>query len=105
MPGFDRTGPRGMGPMTGGGRGFCVRPGDVRRPFAGGRTFFGWGGGRGRRNQYHATGLPRWQRWDVRNVAASAEDEKLALKREADTLRSRLEDLEERLAAMQAEDK
>ena len=23
MPGFDRTGPRGMGPMTGGGRGFC----------------------------------------------------------------------------------
>ena len=26
MPGFDRTGPRGMGPMTGGGRGLC-RPG------------------------------------------------------------------------------
>ena len=24
MPGFDRTGPRGMGPMTGGGRGLCV---------------------------------------------------------------------------------
>jgi hypothetical protein len=23
MPGFDRTGPRGMGSMTGGGRGFC----------------------------------------------------------------------------------
>jgi hypothetical protein len=23
MPGFDRTGPRGMGPMTGGGRGLC----------------------------------------------------------------------------------
>lgn len=23
MPGFDGTGPRGMGPMTGGGRGFC----------------------------------------------------------------------------------
>lgn len=30
MPGFDRTGPRGMGPMTGGGRGLCnprgIRP-------------------------------------------------------------------------------
>ena len=24
MPGFDGTGPRGMGPMTGGGRGYCV---------------------------------------------------------------------------------
>jgi len=23
MPGFDGTGPRGMGPLTGGGRGFC----------------------------------------------------------------------------------
>jgi len=27
MPGFDGTGPRGMGPMTGGGRGFCSVPG------------------------------------------------------------------------------
>lgn len=39
MPGFDGTGPRGMGPMTGGGRGFCSpsvlrsawRPYGVRR--------------------------------------------------------------------------
>jgi hypothetical protein len=26
MPGFDGTGPRGMGPMTGGGMGYCVVP-------------------------------------------------------------------------------
>ena len=26
MPGFDGTGPRGIGPMTGGGRGYCVVP-------------------------------------------------------------------------------
>ena len=26
MPGLDGTGPRGMGPMTGGGRGFCAIP-------------------------------------------------------------------------------
>ncbi|MGC8863721.1 MAG: DUF5320 domain-containing protein [Armatimonadota bacterium] len=26
MPGFDGTGPAGQGPMTGGGRGFCVLP-------------------------------------------------------------------------------
>ena len=96
MPRFDGTGPRGMGSMTGGGRGFCGNPDATRRPLAGGR---GW------RNQYYATGLPRWQRWGSWNAAASAEDEKLALKSEADTLRSRLEDLEARLAAMQAEDK
>lgn len=28
MPGFDGTGPRGEGPMTGGGQGFCVLPAD-----------------------------------------------------------------------------
>jgi hypothetical protein len=26
MPGLDGTGPRGLGPMTGGGRGFCALP-------------------------------------------------------------------------------
>jgi hypothetical protein len=26
MPGFDGTGPQGLGPITGGGRGFCVVP-------------------------------------------------------------------------------
>lgn len=26
MPRFDGTGPRGMGPMTGGSRGYCVIP-------------------------------------------------------------------------------
>ncbi len=36
MPGFDGTGPRGMGPMTGGGRGFCS-------PWGMGRGYgFGW---------------------------------------------------------------
>ena len=31
MPGLDGTGPRGMGPMTGGGRGFCALPLTVAR--------------------------------------------------------------------------
>ncbi|MBN2333393.1 MAG: DUF5320 domain-containing protein [Deltaproteobacteria bacterium] len=26
MPGFDGSGPRGMGPMTGRGMGYCVQP-------------------------------------------------------------------------------
>ncbi len=51
MPGFDGTGPRGMGPMTGGGRGFC-RPSGIRRmsSFGGGYGFGrGYGLGRGYR--------------------------------------------------------
>ncbi len=48
MPGYDRTGPRGMGPMTGGGRGLC-RLGYARRRFPRwGRCFFGFGRGMGR---------------------------------------------------------
>jgi Family of unknown function (DUF5320) len=42
MPGFDGTGPRGMGPMTGGGRGFCnpwgvrgLRRGGISRSYPG----------------------------------------------------------------------
>lgn len=73
MPGFDGTGPRGEGPMTGGARGYCAIPapragrglatgliGAVGRWFAGrpggmgGARFLGRGmgigrGGRGRR--------------------------------------------------------
>lgn len=30
MPGFDGTGPMGLGPMTGGGRGFCNPYGPLR---------------------------------------------------------------------------
>jgi len=43
MPGLDGTGPRGLGPMTGGGRGYCAT---------------GWGGGVRR-----GFGLRRWPRW------------------------------------------
>jgi len=48
MPGFDGTGPRGLGPMTGGGFGYCVI--DLDRP-AVDRIFpnSGWGPGRGGR--------------------------------------------------------
>jgi Family of unknown function (DUF5320) len=52
MPGRDGTGPMGCGPMTGGRRGVC---GDAAMPP-------GRGSGRGRRNQFYATGLTGWQR-------------------------------------------
>jgi hypothetical protein len=105
MPAFNRTGPGGMNPMSGGGRGFCGHPGGTGGPLAGERAFFGKGGRRGWRNQYYATGLSRWQRGAFWNAPDTAEDEKHALKSEADYLKSRLHVLEERLAAMQAENK
>ena len=66
MPGGDRTGPMGMGPMTGRAAGYCVgspTPGFMNAP--GGRGFRGrgfGGGGFGRRNWFYATGLTGWQR-------------------------------------------
>lgn len=70
MPGGDRTGPMGMGPMTGRGAGFCAGfpvPGAMNA--VPGRGFRGGGGGRGGRggrrgwrHGYYATGVPGWQR-------------------------------------------
>ncbi len=59
MPGFDGTGPQGLGPRTGGGFGFCppnvgpapypaVGYGFGYRGFGVGRGGWPWGGGRGR---------------------------------------------------------
>lgn len=66
MPGGDRTGPAGLGPMTGRAAGYCAGypvPGFMNS--IPGRGF--WGGGRGgggwgRRNWFYATGLTGWQR-------------------------------------------
>ncbi len=62
MPGRDGTGPMGQGPMTGGRRGFC---GDAA-------CSPGRGGGRGRRNQFYATGLTGWQRDAQSDAQATA---------------------------------
>ena len=44
MPGFDGTGPRGLGPMTGGGRGLCVLklPAEPDEPIIGLAGRAGW---------------------------------------------------------------
>jgi hypothetical protein len=54
MPGFDGTGPRGQGPMTGGGQGYCMTPKHnfQSRPWG----FRGFG--RGWKNRYFAKGIP-----------------------------------------------
>jgi hypothetical protein len=62
MTGGDGTGPMGYGPMTGDRRGFC---GDAA--MAPGR-----GGGRGRRDQFYATGLTGWQRAAQADTQATA---------------------------------
>lgn len=72
MPGKDRTGPFGMGPMTGRAAGFCAVPGVAGyMNQAPGGGFGNWGrrrvggfggGGRGWRNRFYATGMTGWQR-------------------------------------------
>jgi len=94
MPGFDGTGPRGMGPMTGGGRGYCaVAFNSTGNLPLGRRGFYGRGGGRGFRNNWYAASFP------VRR--ASEEDEVTMLKEQADILKQQLEDIETRIHAVE----
>ena len=87
MPGFDRTGPAGMGPTTGWGRGRCTPHG--RR---GGRRSLGqqsgWGDrGRGRGHRYWAGGSPGggrgWFGGPDYEPSYAREDEMSVLKEEA----------------------
>ena len=63
MPGFDRTGPSGCGPMTGGGRGFCG-PRGFGASRCGASTRFA-AGGRGWRRRYRAAETPGLMRGGV----------------------------------------
>ncbi|MGB2660934.1 MAG: DUF5320 domain-containing protein [Candidatus Omnitrophota bacterium] len=96
MPGYDGTGPRGMGSMTGGGRGYCAMPvGSFDgRPRIG--RLSARGGGRGWRNRYYATGLMGWQR-----SGFTAEEEKEALSSEAELLQQELSDIQSRISALE----
>lgn len=112
MPRGDRTGPMGMGPMTGRAAGYCAGYGvpGFANPI-GGRGFGFWGRGRGGgwgwRNWYYATGLPGWARagaypaWGVVPPAPvgalTREQEAEALRAQQDSLRSVLDDIEARL--------
>lgn len=125
MPGGDRTGPSGMGPMTGRAAGYCTgnaTPGFASGPSAGGfggrgrgRGGGGRGRGRGYRNWFHATGVPGWQRanWGqpafgtpapaapmppVADPAVECE----TLKQQAAELSSTLESIKQRIAQLEA---
>ena len=120
MPGGDRTGPAGMGPMTGRGAGYCAgypAPGYANAGF--GRGFGrGRGGGWGRRNWFYATGLTGWQRgaygyptsgggmpyapaFYPSGSGLSREDEFNALKGQAEYLEESLEGIRKRMGELE----
>ena len=76
MPGLNKTGPNGEGPMTGRRMGTCTGNAGSEQPNvpqAGfgrglGRGGGGCGRGRGFRNVYRATGLTGWQRDEQKNT-------------------------------------
>lgn len=123
MPGGDRTGPLGNGPLTGRGAGFCRGfgiPGFFSRwtggRRGGGRGFgFGGGGyGRGWRNRFFATGVPGWASGRENaepfypatgRATSSGTWEKSYLEEQAQLLRSELADIDERLAELKVERK
>ncbi|MFC1541066.1 DUF5320 domain-containing protein [Candidatus Latescibacterota bacterium] len=114
MPRGDRTGPNGMGPMTGRAAGFCAGygvPGYINP--AGGRGYWKRGfrsGGWGHRNWYYVTGLNGWQRagmgnttWDYYPSGPPApyplsEDQEIEiLKTQASNLENTLDDIRKRI--------
>jgi len=121
MPGGDRTGPLGFGPMTGRGAGWCagagyVAPGYANTGWAGGYQGRPVGRGPGRgfrwRNWFYATGVPGWQRFQPSAYGPMAtqapiyptmdrETEMSALKAEAVELEQSLKEINERLAKLQ----
>ena len=100
MPGFDGTGPRGFGPMTGWGRGYCVRPGGYL-PARGSLGRFGGGRGRGWRNRYWSGGSPGWgypgyhTRWF--NAEIPADEEIKILKEDEKHLEEELKNVRDEL--------
>jgi len=95
MPGFDRTGPMGGGPATGGGRGYCGIGAVADARFGRG---FGRGGGQGFRR-----GFGRGGRFVAAPVQPGYADELGALKAEADLLRRSLDSVNERIARIETD--
>ena len=121
MPRGDKTGPRGDGPMTGRGAGFCGGagyPGHANRGIGIGsgrwkaralRFGRGGAGGCGYRHRYFETGMPGWMRsiWfdeygeSTEGAPVNREGEVALLKKQAASFESALEDIHRRLESLQ----
>lgn len=91
MPGFDKSGPRGEGPMTGGGFGKCGASSQT----ASNRRSGSYGVGRGGRPR--GGGRGRCFGGAGRNFSAAGQDNNQQLLDEIDALRDQLEMLKEQL--------
>lgn len=106
MPRGDRTGPMEAGPMTGRGAGYCAGypiPGYANPAFGWGfglRSRF-WGGGRGWRHWFYATGLPGWARAGYGFVPPTTEQELTWLKNEAEFLKNQLDAVNRRITELE----
>lgn len=112
MPGFDRRGPMGAGPMTGGGRGLCnPEMAASARAFIGG---YSYGGGLGLRRGFRGgfgRGAGMWRGYGrsygwYPPVAgpvfqAPAADEMDMLRAEADYLKKSLDAINTRIEALE----
>lgn len=103
MPGFDRSGPMGAGPMTGGRRGPCGSAAEI--PVYGGygrgmgfRRGFGRGRGRGAGPAFGGYSYPPVY---GSGYPASRTDEMEMLRADADNLRQSLETIQRRLAELE----
>jgi hypothetical protein len=112
MSNFDRTGPVGVGPLTGRRRGRCGSDTTLRQAFCGARPISrrsGIGGyGRGPRWQYLATGFPRWARISSTTMPSQTGERAAslaALEREATVLEKELNDVKARLESLKIEER
>jgi len=113
MPGFDGTGPLGMGPMTGGGRGFC-NPYPRTRTWWRPGPWFGRGRGRGWRflRTFPAGGGPGFWgfgppgQWaQPFGLPYTREQELEYLRDEAAALKDELEAIDKRLRELESQER
>ena len=101
-----------MGPMTGRAAGYCAGypvPGYMNPVGGRGLGRGAWGGGRGWRNRFWATGLPGWARagygpaapwWTGATYQPDPQQEKVFLEDQVKLLEGQLQAIQERLAAL-----
>ena len=103
MPGFDGSGPRGQGPMTGGARGYCnpAAGANAPAPYRG----YGPGFGRGRGRGFgYGRGFAAAGPMPVPAYAMPAEQEIGALKAQAGVVKNSLEAINQRIQALETKD-